>query len=129
MKLVFVALLSALSATATITLASSPAKAANAPAAGPLGDLSSYRKIAVDTQKLVDKGELKAAKERIRDLESAWDEAEDKMRPKSEDSWQKVDKAIDRALAKLRAPNPKAPECLEKLQSLISIIDNYQTAK
>jgi hypothetical protein len=108
---------------------STPAAKASAAAKGPLGDLSSFKTIAADTLSITKKGDLKAAKERIRDLESAWDEAEDKMRPMDEDAWDKADKAIDRALAKLRAPTPKKDECIEKLETLLSTFDSLQAAK
>ena len=88
--------------------------------AGSLGDLAPYVLIAHDALKLVNAGDLGGAKARIKDLETAWDEAEEKMRPMSPETWRTVDKAIDRALAKLRAGKPDSAACKESLEALIA---------
>ena len=96
---------------------------------GPLGDLTAYEKIGSDTLKLVEKGDFKAAKNRIKDLETAWDEAEEKMRPMSPEDWTAVDKSIDRALATVRSGQPDQKECVTALKALIAKLSIMEKPK
>jgi preprotein translocase SecF subunit len=91
-----------------------------------LGDLSSFRTITVDTARLVDAGDLKAAKARITDLETAWDQAEETLQPKSPASWTSVDKSIDRALSQLRSGKPDPKACADALKTLLAKLDSQQ---
>ena len=86
-------------------------------------DLSSFRSIAEDTLAIVNMGNLKRAKSRIKDLETAWDRAEPKLRPRRPEQWRKIDKAIDAALQQLRADSPQAAAAKEALQSLLAELD------
>lgn len=98
----------------TIAEAASPAK---------LGNLDRFRKIVIDARALLDKSDIAGAKARMKDLETAWDEAEAGLKPRAATEWHVVDKAIDRALTAIRASAPDLTHCKNTLDELVHVMD------
>lgn len=113
---------------AASTATSSTSSAPQAKTESKLGDLSAFRGIAADVAALVNKGDLPAARTRIKDLEVAWDSAEAGLKPRAADDWHKLDKAIDTALKALRADVPNQNESQNAITNLLQIVDGFNPA-
>ena len=91
--------------------------------AGALGDLAPLKTIASDTLKIVMTGDLKAAETRVTDLETAWDDAADTMKPKDKVQWRTLDKSLDKLFDTMRAGTPVAADEEAALKAFIATVD------
>ena len=89
--------------------ATRPAEPGSPPPAArrsPLGDLSPFRTITQDTLSLLNSGDQSGATARVDDLESSWDNAEARLKPRDKAVWTDIDSKIDKVLRELRATSP-----------------------
>ncbi|WP_275295166.1 hypothetical protein [Amycolatopsis sp. La24] len=115
----------------TSALQAEPASAAPAPAGtggsqpvrqSPLGDLSQFKTITQDTLTKLDSGDQSGATSRVDDLETGWDNAEARLKPRDPAAWTAVDGKIDTVLRQLRATSPDAAEEKTALNDLLAAL-------
>lgn len=59
---------------------------------------------------------------KLTDLESAWDDAEDKLRPRNDEQWQVIDKTLDRGINSLRSTQYDEVKGKEALEALLKLL-------
>ena len=72
----------------------------------PPADVTAFRTIVTDTLAKVQAGDQAGAVARITDLETAWDNAQDRLQPMDPAGWESLDRKIDKALKAVRTPSP-----------------------
>jgi uncharacterized membrane-anchored protein len=88
----------------------------------PLGDLSTFRTITQDTLDRLNAGDQAGATARIGDLETEWDNAEARLKPKDKAAWTRIDGKIDTVLRELRATNPNPTSEKAALTALLAAL-------
>ena len=96
--------------------------AATATPAMSLGDLTAFSGIVTDVQTIAATGDLGAAKTRIKDFETAWDDQAATLRALDGNAWGTIDDAADAALGALRAGTPNAAEVDTTLTALLATL-------
>jgi hypothetical protein len=87
-----------------------------------LGDTTALQAIASETLTVAKAGDLVAAEKRITDFETAWDAAQDKMRPMDTAAWTTVDHAADGAIEALRASPASAEVAVPAIEQLVAVL-------
>lgn len=121
MKLYQLAFAACLIATPIATTAHFVVPATAAATASALGDLSAMRTIVADAQALVAAKDAAAAKARITEFQTTWDQAANDLRGKDSSKWDAVDLAADAALDAVRNDAPTADATLT---ALLAQLDN-----
>lgn len=88
----------------------------------PAADVASFLKIAQDTLTLVSAGDQAGAKTRVADLETAWDDAESRLKPMDGAGWDSIDGQIDAVLTSIRAKSPNPGSERAALDALIATL-------
>ncbi|MFB0631516.1 hypothetical protein [Streptomyces sp. AB3(2024)] len=86
----------------------------------PPADIAKFRTITADTLAKVNSGDQRAATSRVTDLETAWDEDQSTLEPKSEKAWGFLDGEIDQVLKAVRAPHPDKATEADALNTLLT---------
>jgi hypothetical protein len=113
-------LLGALGTPAAAPTAAAPAAAAPAAHRSPLGDLTPFRTITGDTLTKLNAGDQSGATNRITDLETAWDDAQARLKPRDTTAWNQIDGKIDTVLRELRSTNPQPSSEKAALTALLA---------
>ena len=87
-----------------------------------LGDLSQFRVITQDTRDLLDSGDQAGATARVTDLETAWDDAQAKLKPRDPAAWTTLDDKIDTVLRELRSTSPNPASEKDALDALLAAL-------
>jgi uncharacterized membrane-anchored protein len=88
----------------------------------PAPEIAKFRAVAQDTLSKVQAGDQAAAKARIKDLETAWDDDEETLRPMDETAWHALDGQLDSVLQALRASQPDASTETQTLTALLNAL-------
>jgi hypothetical protein len=78
--------------------------------------------ITTDTLTLLDSRDQAAATTRIDDLETEWDNAQARLKPKNGTAWTQIDGKIDTVLRELRASSPNPATEKAALTALLTAL-------
>lgn len=88
----------------------------------PPADVANFRTITQDTQTKVAAGDQAGAVTRIKDLETAWDDAQPTLQPMDDTTWTAIDGRIDAVLTAIRDTNPDPTTEKQTLGNLLTAL-------
>jgi uncharacterized membrane-anchored protein len=88
----------------------------------PPTEITKFRTITADTLSSVQAGDQAAARARVKDLESAWDDDQATLQPMDESAWHVLDGQIDSVLKSLRASQPDPSSETQTLNALLNAL-------
>ncbi|RUP31737.1 MAG: hypothetical protein EKK51_12160 [Mycolicibacterium sp.] len=86
----------------------------------PATDIAHLRNVVQDTLVRVNAGDQAAARSRITDLETAWDQDQDRLQAIDSNTWTALDQEIDAALKSVRSSSPSADDEKRDLTTLLN---------
>lgn len=94
----------------------------SATGAFPVSDVANFRTIAQDTLDLVAGSDQAGAVTRVKDLETAWDDAQPTLQPLDDTGWSVLDGQIDAVLTAVRASSPDTAAETDALNTLLTTL-------
>ena len=88
----------------------------------PAAEVAKFRAVVTDTLAKLTAGDQAAARVRVADLETAWDDDQRILEPKDEQAWRFLDNEIDHVLKSLRAPSPDKTTEVQTLNALLTTL-------
>ena len=88
----------------------------------PPADVTAFRTIVTDTLAKVQTGDQAGAVAGITGLETAWDDAQDRLEPMDPTGWESLDRKIDNALKAVRSTSPDPAAEKQSLNELLSAL-------
>ena len=82
-------------------------------------ETAEFKKLAKATIEALAAGKKEALIAKLTDLESAWDDKEDKLKPKDATTWTLLDKTLDKAISSLRSSKTDLPKGKAALENLL----------
>ncbi len=88
----------------------------------PLGDLSNFVTLSQATLTAVNANDWSTANSRVNDIESAWDNAQARLKPMNHAKWTEIDGALDTVFREIRAVHPNQQSSAAALQTLLKTL-------
>lgn len=85
-------------------------------------DMSAFLTIEEDVLALVNNGDFSAAKIRVKDLETAWDQSAAVLKAADKERWKQADTAIDEVLHELRSSKPNMEASKGALENSMNML-------